>query len=71
MTVRAWRRPKAPVAAITVENLTVCRGGREILHGLSLAFEEGAITVIAGPAGALFREAQSQWPVAEEIRRCA
>jgi phosphonate transport system ATP-binding protein len=50
--VRAWRQPKAPVAAITVENLTVCRGGREILHGLSLAFEEGAITVIAGPSGA-------------------
>jgi phosphonate transport system ATP-binding protein len=52
MTVLVWRRPKAPVTAVTVEGLTVCRGGREILRDVSLNFEEGAITAIVGPSGA-------------------
>ncbi len=52
MTVLVWRRPKAPVTAITVEGLTVYRGGREILRDVSLNFEEGAITAIVGPSGA-------------------
>ncbi len=52
MTVLVWRRPKAPVTAIAVERLTVCRGGREILRDVSLNFEEGAVTAIVGPSGA-------------------
>ncbi len=52
MTVLVWRRPKAPVTAVTVEGLTVCRGGREILRDVSLNFEEGAVTAIVGPSGA-------------------
>jgi len=52
MTVPVWRRPKTPVTAVTVEGLKVCRGGREILRGLSLNFEEGAVTAIVGPSGA-------------------
>ncbi len=51
MTVLVWKQPKAPVAAVTVERLTICRGGREILRNVSLAFEEGAVTAIVGPSG--------------------
>jgi len=52
MTVLVWRRPKAPATAVTVDGLTVCRGGRKILRDVSLNFEEGAITAIVGPSGA-------------------
>jgi len=38
-------------AAITVEGLVVDRGGREILHGVSLAVEHGSVTGLLGPSG--------------------
>ena len=41
----------SPPAAVTVECLTVRRGGREILRDLSLSFAEGSITAVVGPSG--------------------
>jgi phosphonate transport system ATP-binding protein len=52
MTVLVWRRPSTPVTAVTVEGLTVRRGGRDVLREVSLTFEEGAVTAIVGPSGA-------------------
>ncbi len=52
MTVLVWRRPKVPVTALAVEDLSVLRGGREILREVSLDFEEGAVTAVVGPSGA-------------------
>ena len=44
--------PRVPgPAAITVERLKLRRGGREVLRGVSLAFEEGSITAVVGPSG--------------------
>jgi ABC-2 type transport system ATP-binding protein len=37
--------------AITVEGLRVERGGREVLHGVSLAVAPGAVTGLLGPSG--------------------
>lgn len=37
--------------AIQAENLRVTRGGREVLHGLSLAIPVGTITGLLGPSG--------------------
>lgn len=37
--------------AITVENLVVHRGGREVLHGLSTHLPAGVITGLLGPSG--------------------
>jgi len=38
-------------AAITVEELRVERGGREVLHGVSLAVASGSVTGLLGPSG--------------------
>ena len=39
------------MTAIAVESLTVRRGGKEVLHGLSLEVEEGCVTGLIGPSG--------------------
>ena len=41
----------AEAAALTVENLRVRRGGREVLHGLSVEVERGSVTGLLGPSG--------------------
>jgi len=41
----------AEAAALTVEKLRVRRGGREVLHGLSLEVERGSVTGLLGPSG--------------------
>jgi phosphonate transport system ATP-binding protein len=38
-------------AAISMEHVTVQRGGRHILHDISLSFPVGSITAIVGPSG--------------------
>ncbi len=46
--------PKAPNAAshaISVRDLVVDRGGREILHGVSLKVAAGSVTGLLGPSG--------------------
>jgi len=40
-----------PPAAVTVDRLTVRRGGRVVLREVSLAIAPGTVTVIAGPSG--------------------
>jgi ABC-2 type transport system ATP-binding protein len=37
--------------AVTVERLQVSRGGREVLHGISLEVPQGSITGLIGPSG--------------------
>jgi len=37
--------------AIGVEGLVVCRGGREVLHGLSFEVAAGRVTGLLGPSG--------------------
>ncbi|WP_454918080.1 phosphonate ABC transporter ATP-binding protein [Xanthobacter sediminis] len=41
----AWR------PALTIEGLTVARGGRPVLHSISTTFAEGTITAVVGPSG--------------------
>ena len=41
----------AKAAALTVENLRVQRGGRGVLHGLSLEVSHGSVTGLLGPSG--------------------
>ena len=41
----------AEAAALTVENLRVRRGDREVLHGLSVDVERGSVTGLLGPSG--------------------
>ncbi len=38
-------------ASIAVDSLTVRRGGREVLHGVSLAVRPGCLTGLLGPSG--------------------
>ena len=38
-------------AAISIEDLSVVRGGREVLHGLDLGIETGSVTGLLGPSG--------------------
>ena len=38
-------------AAIAVSDLTVARGGRQVLSGLTLAIRSGAVTGLLGPSG--------------------
>jgi ABC-2 type transport system ATP-binding protein len=38
-------------AALSVEDLRVDRGGREVLHGLTFAVAAGAVTGLLGPSG--------------------
>jgi ABC-2 type transport system ATP-binding protein len=38
-------------AAISIEDLSVVRGGREVLHGLDLEIETGSVTGLLGPSG--------------------
>jgi ABC-2 type transport system ATP-binding protein len=37
--------------AIVVENLRVARGGKEVLHGVSLSVPSGSVTGLLGPSG--------------------
>ena len=48
---QGWTISSAPRAMIAVDRLVVCRGGREVLRDISLAFEKGSITVVVGPSG--------------------
>jgi ABC-2 type transport system ATP-binding protein len=41
----------APDPAVSVDDLVVNRGGREILHGVSLAVARGSVTGLLGPSG--------------------
>jgi ABC-2 type transport system ATP-binding protein len=41
----------APRSAVEVEDLHVRRGGREVLHGLSLGIAAGRVTGLLGPSG--------------------
>src|SRR5579872_26032 len=41
----------APREAVAVDGLRVVRGGREVLHGLTLAIPAGSITGLIGPSG--------------------
>lgn len=50
-TSLALKLSPLPQAAITVEHLTVRRGGRDVLRDLSLSFEQGTITAVIGPSG--------------------
>jgi ABC-2 type transport system ATP-binding protein len=38
-------------AAISIEGLSVVRGGREVLHGLDLEIATGSVTGLLGPSG--------------------
>lgn len=38
-------------AAVEIRDLTVRRGGREVLHGISLTIPRGSITGLLGPSG--------------------
>jgi ABC-2 type transport system ATP-binding protein len=40
-----------PENAIVVEDLRVVRGGREVLHGISLTVSRGSVTGLLGPSG--------------------
>jgi phosphonate transport system ATP-binding protein len=50
--IALWKQPRAPVAAVTVERLTIDRGGQQVLRDISVSFAEGTITAIVGPSGA-------------------
>ncbi|MGE5273110.1 MAG: ABC transporter ATP-binding protein [Verrucomicrobiota bacterium] len=41
-----------PAETLTIDGLTVSRGGKEILHGITLAVPRGAVTTLLGPNGA-------------------
>jgi ABC-2 type transport system ATP-binding protein len=41
----------APTPAISIRDLVVERGGREVLHGLSLQVAAGSVTGLLGPSG--------------------
>ena len=44
-------RPQANDGAIVVDGLHIVRGGKEVLHGISLAVERGTVTGLLGPSG--------------------
>ena len=46
------RRPVGVIVTITLHDVTIRRGGRDILRGLTGAFRPGSLTAIAGPNGA-------------------
>lgn len=49
------RRPAASALiddSLVVDDLTVARGGRDVLHGVSLAVPRGEVTALLGPNGA-------------------
>ena len=41
----------ATASAVSVRDLRVERGGREVLHGISLEVPRGAVTALVGPSG--------------------
>jgi branched-chain amino acid transport system ATP-binding protein len=43
---------ETPSTALKVDGLAVSRGGKEVLHGISLEVPQGAITTLLGPNGA-------------------
>jgi ABC-2 type transport system ATP-binding protein len=53
-TARRYGRPvngRSPFPAIVVSDLTVVRGGREVLDGLSVEVGSGSVTGLLGPSG--------------------
>jgi ABC-type multidrug transport system ATPase subunit len=42
---------RAAGPAVTVRNLRVSRGRREVLHGLSFDVQRGSVTGLIGPSG--------------------
>ncbi|HVV89287.1 MAG TPA: ABC transporter ATP-binding protein [Solirubrobacterales bacterium] len=47
----ATPKAAAPAPAISIRDLLVERGGREILHGLTFEIASGAVTGLLGPSG--------------------
>ena len=47
----AATRAHARAPAVTVTRLTMCRGGKEVLRDISIAFEEDAVTAVVGRSG--------------------
>jgi ABC-type lipoprotein export system ATPase subunit len=45
-------RPPAPAVTLAVENVTRARGGRAVLHALTLRFVPGRMTAVVGRSGA-------------------
>jgi branched-chain amino acid transport system ATP-binding protein len=43
---------ETPSTALKVDGLAVSRGGKEVLHGISLEVPQGAVTTLLGPNGA-------------------
>jgi ABC-2 type transport system ATP-binding protein len=43
--------PAAPMPAVSIRDLVVERGGREVLHGISLRVASGSIAGLLGPSG--------------------
>jgi branched-chain amino acid transport system ATP-binding protein len=43
---------ETPASTLKIEGLTVARGGKEVLHGITLEVPQGAITTLLGPNGA-------------------
>jgi ABC-2 type transport system ATP-binding protein len=41
----------SPAPAVVVEDLTVVRGGRTVLHGISTTIQAGTVTGLLGPSG--------------------
>jgi len=41
-----------PTSTLKIDGLTVARGGKEVLHGISLEVPQGAVTTLLGPNGA-------------------
>ena len=42
----------AAASTLRIDGLTVSRGGKEVLHGISLEVPQGAVTTLLGPNGA-------------------
>jgi branched-chain amino acid transport system ATP-binding protein len=43
---------ETPASTLKIDGLTVARGGKEVLHGISLEVPQGEITTLLGPNGA-------------------
>ena len=43
---------QTPSSTLKIDGLKVARGGKEVLHGISLEVPQGEITTLLGPNGA-------------------